>query len=322
MKTIRTLTLVCAALVCAVASAADPAYPTKPIRFIVPGAAGSAPDIRARYIAPKLAEALGQPVVVDNRPGAQGNIGAREAARSAPDGHTLLMGGSLLLMSDLLTPDPSFAGMRAFVPVTSVSASPLVFVSSATLAARTLPDVIALARSSPGRISYASVGPGSLQQLVAASLEQAAGIGLLEVPYKSQSLEIPDLISGQIATSFAYYSVLAPHLQSGRVRALAVASQRRLSVLPDVPTFAEAGFPNVEGKGWMGIMVPAGTPEPIVRRLHKELARILQAPEAVEQWLASGGEPGGNTPEEFAAGIRDEFERWRRLISERGITAK
>ncbi len=322
MKTIRTLTLVCAALVCAVASAADPAYPTKPIRFIVPGAAGSAPDIRARYIAPKLAEALGQPVVVDNRPGAQGNIGAREAARSAQDGHTLLMGGSLLLMSDLLTPDPSFAGMRAFVPVTSVSASPLVFVSSATLAARTLPDVIALARSSPGRISYASVGPGSLQQLVAASLEQAAGIGLLEVPYKSQSLEIPDLISGQIATSFAYYSVLAPHLQSGRVRALAVASQRRLSVLPDVPTFAEAGFPNVEGKGWMGIMVPAGTPEPIVRRLHKELARILQAPEAVEQWLASGGEPGGNTPEEFAAGIRDEFERWRRLISERGITAK
>jgi tripartite-type tricarboxylate transporter receptor subunit TctC len=322
MKLIKILALVWAAVVSASAAADDPAYPTKPIRFIVPGAAGSAPDIRARYIAPKLADALGAPVVVDNRPGAQGNIGAREAARSAPDGHTLLMGGSLLLMSDLLTPDPSFAGMRAFVPVTSVSASPLVFVSSATLAARTLPDVIALARNSPGRISYASVGPGSLQQLVAASLEQATGIGLLEVPYKSQSLEIPDLISGQIATSFAYYSVLAPHLQSGRVRALAVASQRRLSVLPEVPTFAEAGFPGVEGKGWMGVMVLAGTPEPIVRRLHKELARILQAPEAVEQWRASGGEPGGNTPEEFAASIRDEFERWRRLISERGITAK
>jgi tripartite-type tricarboxylate transporter receptor subunit TctC len=322
MKLIKILALVWAAVVSASAAADDPANPTKPIRFIVPGAAGSAPDIRARYIAPKLADALGAPVVVDNRPGAQGNIGAREAARSAPDGHTLLMGGSLLLMSDLLTPDPSFAGMRAFVPVTSVSASPLVFVSSATLAARTLPDVIALARNSPGRISYASVGPGSLQQLVAASLEQATGIGLLEVPYKSQSLEIPDLISGQIATSFAYYSVLAPHLQSGRVRALAVASQRRLSVLPEVPTFAEAGFPGVEGKGWMGVMVLAGTPEPIVRRLHKELARILQAPEAVEQWRASGGEPGGNTPEEFAASIRDEFERWRRLISERGITAK
>jgi tripartite-type tricarboxylate transporter receptor subunit TctC len=322
MKLIEILALALAAVVSASAAADDPAYPTKPIRFIVPGAAGSAPDIRARYIAPKLADALGAPVVVDNRPGAQGNIGAREAARSAPDGHTLLMGGSLLLMSDLLTPDPSFAGMRAFVPVTSVSASPLVFVSSATLAARTLPDVIALARNSPGRISYASVGPGSLQQLVAASLEQATGIGLLEVPYKSQSLEIPDLISGQIATSFAYYSVLAPHLQSGRVRALAVASQRRLSVLPEVPTFAEAGFPGVEGKGWMGVMVLAGTPEPIVRRLHKELARILQAPEAVEQWRASGGEPGGNTPEEFAASIRDEFERWRRLISERGITAK
>jgi len=322
MKAIRILTLVWLALVSASSLAAEPAYPSRPIRFIVPGAAGSAPDIRARFIAPKLADALGQPVVVDNRPGAQGNIGAREAARSAPDGHTILMGGSLLLMSDLLTPDPSFAGMRAFVPVTSVSASPLVFVSSATLGARTLADVVALARSAPGRISYASVGPGSLQQLTASSLEGAAGIRLLEVPYKSQALEVPDLISGQIATSLAYYSVLAPHLQSGRVRALAVASQRRLSVLPDVPTFAEAGFPGVEGKGWMGVMVPVGTPEPIVRRLHKELSRILLAPDAVEQWLASGGEPGGHTPEEFSAAIREEFERWRKLIDERGITAR
>jgi len=322
MGILKFLVLLWAAALPVAAAAADAVYPCKAIRFVVPGAAGSAPDIRARYMAPKLAEALGQPVVVDNRPGAQGNIGAREAARAAPDGHTLLMGGSLLLMSDLLTPDPSFAGMRAFVPVTSVSASPLVFVSSATLPARTLADVIALARSTPGRLSYASVGPGSLQQLVAASLEQAAGVALLEVPYKSQALEIPDLISGQIATSFAYYSVLAPHLQSGRVRALAVASQQRLPVLPDVPTFAEAGFPAVEGKGWMGVMVPAGTPDAIVRRLHEELARILQAPEAVEQWRASGGEPGGNTPEEFAASIRDEFARWRKLIDERGLTAR
>lgn len=324
MKTPKIVAPLCAALAalaCVAAAAAEPAWPTRPIRFIVPGAAGSAPDIRARYIAPKLAQALGQPVVVDNRPGAQGNIGAREAARSAPDGHTLLMGGSLLLMSDLLTPDPSVS-MRSFVPVTSVSASPLVFVASATLPARTLADLIAAARAAPGRTSYASVGPGSLQQLVAASLEKAAAIGLLEVPYKSQALEIPDLISGQIATSFAYYSVLAPHLQSGRVRALAVASQRRLSVLPDVPTFAEAGFPAVEGKGWMGVMVPAGTPEPIVLRLHTELARILRSPEAVEQWQASGGELGGNTPEEFAATIRDEFARWRKLIDERGIAAK
>jgi tripartite-type tricarboxylate transporter receptor subunit TctC len=310
-----------AVLLFGAAQAADTPYPIKPIRFVVGGAAGSAPDIRARAIAPKLAQALGQPVVVDNRPGALGKIAAQEVARAAPDGHTLIMNGSLLLMQDILTPDPSFAGMRAFAPVTSVAAGPVIFTVSATLPARTLADVIGMARTEPGKVSYASAGPGSMQQLVAAALEKAAGISLLEVPYKSQALEIPDLISGQINASFAYYPVLVPHLQSGRVRALAVASKQRLAALPDVPTFAEAGFPGIEGKGWMGIMVPLGTPEPVIRRLHKELAQILKSPEIVEQWLASGAEPGGNTPEEFAAYINEEYERWGRLLRERGIKA-
>jgi tripartite-type tricarboxylate transporter receptor subunit TctC len=260
-------------------------------------------------------------VIVENRAGALGVIAAKEVARAAPDGHTLIMNGSLLLMNDVLNPDPSFAGMRAFAPVTSVSAGPLILAVSATLPARTLADVIGMARTDPGKISYASAGPGSMQQLVAATLEKAAGISLLEVPYKSQALEIPDLISGQIATSFAYYPVLAPHLQSGRVRALAVASKQRLAALPDLPTFAEAGVPGIEGKGWMGIMVPLGTPEPVIRRLHKELAQILKSPEIVEQWVASGAEPGGNTPEEFGAYINEELERWSRLVRERGIKA-
>ncbi len=301
--------------------AAEAPYPTKPIRFVIPGAAGSAPDIRARAIAPKLAQSLGQPVVVENRAGALGVIAAREVARAEPDGYTMIMNGSLLLMSDILTPDPAFAGMRAFAPVTSVSAGPVIFAVSATLPARTLAEAIDMARAAPGKISYATAGPGSMQQLVAAALEQAAGISMLEVPYKSQALEIPDLISGQIATTFAYYPVLAPHLKSGRVRALAVASRQRLAALPDLPTFAEAGYPGIEGKGWMGVMVPLGTPEPVIRRLHKELAQILKSPEIVEQWIAGGAEPGGNTPEEFAAYIREEYERWGRLARVRGITA-
>jgi tripartite-type tricarboxylate transporter receptor subunit TctC len=317
MRAFKALAMALLAVAASVAGA-DAPWPSKPVRFIVPGAAGSAPDIRARLIAPKLAAALGQPVLVDNLPGAQGNIGAREAARAAPDGHTILMGGSLLLMSDLLTPDPTVS-MRSFVPVTAVAAGPLILVAGAALPARTLKDVVELAREAPGRISYASVGPGSLQQLVGAALEQAAGITLLEVPYKSQALELPDLISGRIATSFAYYPVLAPHLQSGRVLALAVASRQRLAALPDVPTFAEAGFPSVDGRGWMGVMVPVGTPDPVVRRLHRELASILRSPDIVEQWIASGAEAGGNTPEEFAASIREEGERWSRLIRERGI---
>ncbi len=308
-----------ALLVLGVAQAAESPYPTKPIRFVIPGAAGSAPDIRARAIAPKLAQALGQPVTVENRPGALGVIAAREIARTDPDGHTLIMNGSLLLMNDILAPDPNFAGMRAFAPVTSVSAGPVIIAVSATLPVRTLGDLIGMARAAPGKVSYATAGPGSMQQLVAAALEKAAGISMLEVPYKSQALELPDLISGQIAVSFAYYPVLAPHLKSGRVRALAVASQQRLAALPGLPTFAEAGYPGVEGKGWMGVMVPLGTPEPVIRRLHGEFARILKSPEIVEQWIASGAEPGGNTPEEFGAYISEEYDRWGRIIRERGI---
>lgn len=304
------------------AQAADTPWPARPIRFVVGGAAGSAPDIRARAIAPRLAQALGQPVTVENRPGALGAIAAREVARAEPDGHTMIMNGSLLLMSDLLEPDPSFAGLRAFAPVTSVAAGPVIIAVSATLPVRTLGELVEMARAAPGRVSYASAGPGSMQQLVAAALEKTAGISMLEVPYKSQAQEIPDLISGQIATSLAYYPVLAPHLKSGRVRALAVASQQRLAALPELPTFAEAGYPGVEGKGWMGIMVPLGTPEPIVRRLHGELARILKSPDIVAQWVASGAEPGGNTPEEFAAYIRDEYERWGRIVRERGIKVR
>lgn len=315
VKTVLALAL----LVFGAAQADEAQFPSKPIHFVIPGAAGSAPDLRARAIAPKLALALGQPVIVDNRPGALGSIAAREVARAAPDGHTLIMNGSLLLMNDLLKPDPSFAGMRAFAPVTSVSAAPVILAVSATLPARTLAELIQVARTAPGKTSYASAGPGSMQQLVATAFEQAAGISLLEVPYKSQAQEIPDLISGQIATSMAYYPVLAPHLKSGRVRALAVASQQRLSVLPDLPTFAEAGFPGIEGKGWMGVMVPLGTPEPIIRRLHKELAQILKSPEIVEQWNAGGGELGGNTPEEFGAYISEEYERWGKRLRELGI---
>lgn len=320
MLSLKALVAVALSLVGA-AYANEVPYPAKPIHFVIPGAAGSAPDIRARAIAPRLSQALGQPVIVENRPGALGLIAAKEVARSKQDGYTLIMNGSLLLMSDVLAPDPTFAGMRAFAPVTSVAAAPLIFAVSATLPARTLADVVAMARASPGRVSYASVGPGSLQQMVAARFEESAGISMLEVPYKSQSLDVPDLISGEIATSFAYYAVLAPLLQSGRVRALAVASSERLGVLPEVPTFAEAGFPGVEGKGWMGVMVPLGTPEQVIRRLHAELSKILKSPELVEQWRLSGAELGGNSPEEFAAQIREENERWTKVARERGLRA-
>lgn len=320
MMNVKTL-IAAALLVFGSAQAAEAPFPNRPIRFVIPGAAGSAPDLRARAIAPRLGQALGQPVVVENRPGALGRVAAQEVARAVPDGHTIVMNGSLLLMSDVLTPDASVPGMRAFAPVTSVAAGPVILAVSATVPVRTLDELIQMARAAPATVSYATAGPGSMQQLIVALFENAAGISMLEVPYKSQALEIPDLISGRITTSAAYYPVLAPHLKSGQVRALAVASQTRLAALPDVPTFVESGFPSVVGKGWMGVMVPLGTPEPVIRRLHKELAEILRSPEVVEQWVASGAEPGGNTPEEFAAYIREEYDRWSRLLREPGVKA-
>lgn len=318
MVTFKSL-FIAAVVLAASAQAFETAYPNKPIHFVIPGAAGSAPDLRARALVPKLSQALGQPIVIENRPGALGVIAAREVARAAPDGYTLIMNGSLLLMSDILKPDAAFAGMRAFAPVTFVSAGPVILAASATQPMHTLAELLALARAAPGKLSYATAGPGSMQQLVAAAVEQAAGISMLEVPYKSQAQEIPDLIAGQIATTYAYYPVLAPHLQTGKVRALAVASAQRLAALPEVPTFAEAGLPGIEGKGWMGVMVPLGTPDAVIRRLHKEFAAVLKSPEIVAQWVASGAEPGGNTPEEFGRTIDDESARWGKLVRERGI---
>lgn len=298
---------------------AQPAFPTKPLRLLVPAGPGSAPDLRARQIERPLADALGQPVVVENRPGANGAIAAREAARSAPDGHTLFLGGIALVLNDILKPDPAMAGPRAFQPVTLVGAAPMLLVAGPRLDVRVAADVVALAQREPGRVSYASYGPGSLPQLTAMAFERAAGIRLLEVPYKSQAQEMPDLISGEVALSLTFLVAAAPHLASGRLRVLAVASASRLAALPDAPTFAELGWPDVQAKGWQGIFVPQATPQPVVQRLHAELARILRAPDLLAQWRATGAEPGGNTPEEFAALVRDEAERWGEIIRTRGI---
>ncbi len=246
-------------------------------------------------------------------------IGTREAARGSTDGHTLFIGGPSQVLQDLLAPDPAFQFARAFEPITTIAAGPMLWVASATIEARTLGDLVTLARNKPGRLTYASQGPGSLPQLAAALIEQTAGISLHEVPYKTMAQEFPDLVSGEIATSLTFYSAVAPHLRSGRVRALAVASQRRLTVLPDVPTFAESGVAGIDMKGWLAIFVPAGTPKEVTQRLNQELVRIIKLPEISEQLVATGAEVIADSQDESAAYLRREFELWSRLIRERGI---
>lgn len=320
MSPLRSVLLVW--LLCASVALASP-FPTKPLRLIVPAGPGSAPDIAARELAPALSAALGQPVWVDNRSGARGAIAAREAAVAPPDGHTLFLGSiASQVLNDLLAPDPSFSAAGALAPVILQSSGPLLWVAGPGLPARDVADALAFARHAPGRLSYASTGPGSLPQLLGTLIEQGAGVALHEVPYKTLAQEFPDVVSGEVATTFAFYATVAGHLQSKRLRALAVTSARRLSVLPDVPTFAEAGLPGVEATAWQGWLVPVGTPPDVVRRLHEALSRIQAQPAYRERLLARGADPGGGTPAQFAAFIDAERERWRALLQARGLAPR
>ncbi len=292
--------------------------PGKSVRIVVPSGSGSAPDIRTRQFAPKLAELVGQPVIVENRPGADGLIGAREAAKGAPDGHTLFMGGiNTHVLNGLINPSPSFQPEHAFVPVTTFAAGTAILVASPSFGATSLQDVLDRARARPGRVRYAV--SGAVARLFGEMIKDAAGIDMQEIPYKTQAQELPELMSGQIDLSLTFLTVVSAHVQSGKVKAIAVASRQRHPALPDVPTFLEAGLPGVEARGWIGIFVPVKTPDPIIRSLHREIARALNNAGLRAQFLAGGVEPGGESPEEFAAFIHAETERWGKLIRERGI---
>jgi tripartite-type tricarboxylate transporter receptor subunit TctC len=309
--------LLAAATLCASALAQN--FPTKPIRIITPVVAGSAPDLRVRSVAPKLTEALGQAIVVDNRPGANGAIGAREAAKAAPDGYTLFNANINNVLNDLLNPDPSCRLNRELVAVTDLALSPLIMVVNPSVPANSLKEFIELARAKPQSLTYASGGSGSVIQLLAERVKAAAGIDVVEIPYKSLGADLPNLLAGHVNAGFSVLSTLGPHIRSGRLRALAVAGPRRLTALEEVPTMAEAGLPGMEATVWNGIFSPAGTPRPVIQLLQENLARALNAPDVREQIAASGAELGGRPPEEFAAFVRDELLKWGKVIKEAGI---
>jgi len=294
-------------------------WPTKPIRWIVPTGPGSAVDVNARRVAPRLAEALGQPVIVDNRPGANSMIGAREAARAAPDGYTLFQAVVNNALNDLLTPDACCILNDKLIPVTRLYTTPLVMVVHPSVAASNLKEYVALAKAKPLSLTYASGGNGAITQMVGELLKATAGIQVREIPYKAIGAELPDLTGGHVGTAFLSPVVIRDHVRSGRLRALAVASRERLTILPEVPTTAEAGFPGVEGSGWNGIFVPAGTPAAIVTKLQQEIARVLLSKEVQDDALTLGTQAGGEKPEEFAAYVRAELQKWGKVIKDAGI---
>jgi tripartite-type tricarboxylate transporter receptor subunit TctC len=288
------------------------------VRILVPAPPGSSPDIRARQIAPKLQEALGQPFIVENRPGGAGLIASREAARAAPDGHTLLLALINSAIFDALNPDPCCRLTQELLAVSRFTMTPLVMVVNPSLPS-SLRGFLDLAKAKPGSVTYGTAGVGSSSQLVGAWLEAETGIKMLEVPYKGVNAEIPDLVAGQVMAAFVVPQVVVAPIKAGKLRALAVLSDKRLSGLPDVPTSAEAGLPGVEATVWNGIFVPAGTPRPVIDVLHRELVKAYNAPEIKAQVEATGSYVAADTPEEFTAFIRAETAKWGKVGRAAGI---
>lgn len=311
--------LLCVALLLWSVAATAQTWPAKPIRWIVPTGPGSAVDVNVRRVAPRLAEALGQPVIVDNRPGANSMIGAREVARAAPDGYTLLQAVINNALNDLLTPDPCCMLNDKLIAVTRLYTTPLVMVVHPSVTARNLKEYVAFAKTNPDYLTYASGGPGAITQMVGELLKANAGIQVREIPYKAIGAELPDLTGGHVHTAYLSPVVIRDFVRAGKLRGIAVAARERLAVLPEIPTTAEAGFPGVEGSGWNGVFVPAGTPPAIVNRLQQEIAKVLQSKDVQDDALTLGTQAGGEKPEEFAAFVRSEIQKWGKVVKDAGI---
>jgi tripartite-type tricarboxylate transporter receptor subunit TctC len=297
-------------------------YPTKPVRLIVPSPPGDGSDLMARAIGERLSQTLGQPVVVDNRPGAGGRVGTEAAAKSAPDGYTLIMGnaGSHGINSALYR-DLTYDIERDFVAVTEVMRAPNVLVVNSALPAKNVTEFIALLKASPGKYSYGSGGNGSSAHFTAELFKSMAGVDIAHIPYKGATPALTDVIAGQVVMFMGNLPPAMGHIKSGRVRALAVTTAQRSPLVPDVPTIAESGLPGFETVAWFGIFAPAGTPRDIVVRIRDEVAKIVQQPEIRERIATLGGEPVGNTPEAFATIVKSDIAKWKQVAKTANITA-
>ncbi len=310
-----------AALTHGITPAAAQAYPSKPIRMVVPFPAGGGIDTVARVIAPKLADSLGQPVIIDNRVGASGTVGTEAVAKAAPDGYTLLATFASHAQNASLYPKLGYDTVKDFAPITLIATVPNILVINPSLPVKTVKELVALAKKHPGEILYASIGNGTPAHLSAELFNSMAGIRMTHVPYKGAAASIVALISGETQLTFTTVLVAMPHIKSGRLRALGVASLKRSTVLPDVPTIDEAGVRGYESNAWYGLLAPARTPQPILDQLHRETVKTLQNNDVRDSLKGQGAEPVGNAPREFAVIIADEIEKWRRVVLATGARA-
>jgi tripartite-type tricarboxylate transporter receptor subunit TctC len=302
----------------AAASLAAPAlaqqFPSKPVRIVVPYTPGGGADTTARLIAPKLQEALGQTVVIDNKPGAGGTIGDDAVAKAAPDGHTLLIGAFAHAVNPSLMPKMPFRTPDDFAPVSLLVTVPELLVVTPTFPAKTVAELVAMAKAEPGKLSYASSGNGSAQHLAAELFKLRTGTDIQHVPYKGGSLAVADVAAGHVPFYFGNMSAALPQARAGRVRALAVTSPQRSPAAPEVPTIAEAGVVGCEISEWNALLAPAGTPPATIERLHIDVAKILATEEIKAKFADLGAQPIGSTPAELAAFLRSEMAKWAEVV--------
>ncbi|MGB7541609.1 MAG: tripartite tricarboxylate transporter substrate binding protein [Burkholderiales bacterium] len=319
----RLIQMLAAALGLAIAASAWPqAYPAKPVRIVVPFAAGGATDIITRILAQKLTELWGQTVIVEDRGGAAGNIGAAEVAKSTPDGYTLLMtSGSIVTANQHIYQNMGFDPARDLIPITGVASGPQVVVVNPAFPAKTLKELIAMVKAKPGTLNYGHAGIGSQTHLAAENLLYTAGIDMINIPYKGEAPAITDLVAGHINMVTSNLPAAIGFVNQGKLRALAVTSRERIKQLPNVPAAAET-LPGFENLGWFGLMAPAGTPKDLVERIHRDTAKVLDTTDMRARLFVQGMGPMINTPEQFTRLIRDETLHWAKIVRERRIEVK
>jgi len=306
----------------ALVRAADaPNYPSKPVRVIAPSSPGSGVDIVSRLVAQKLGANLGQQVLVENRAGAGGNLGAEVAAKAAPDGYTLFMATPSHAINPALYRKLNYDSIRDFAPIGLVMTGQYVLVAHPSLPAKSVKELIALARARPGQLNYASAGNGNATHLAGELLKSLARIDIVHVAYKGSGPALVDLISGQVHFMFPNLVNSLPHIAAGRMRALAVTGAKRATAAPHIPTLIEAGVPGYTVMSWYGMLAPAGTPQAVVGRLNSELVKVLRSPDVKERLAGQGADPAGGTPEEFLAFLKDEIAKWGKVVKAANISA-
>jgi tripartite-type tricarboxylate transporter receptor subunit TctC len=314
---VATLSVACAAA--SFEAAAQNGYPERPIRLIVPVSPGGGTDFTARTIAQRLSEAIGQQVIVDNRPGASGNIGVELAAKATPDGYTLVMPITSFSINPSLFAKLPFDTVKDFSPIVLAASAPLVLVVHPSVPANSVKELIALAKAKPGQLNYANSGNGTTAHLAGELLKKMGGVDIVSVPYKGGGPAVVDLIAGRVQLYFSTIPAASTQVKAGKLRMIAVTTTTRVPLIPEVPTMAESGLPGFEVVGWFGIFAPAGTPRPAIARLNKEISQVLASADTQQRFSAQGLIPGGGTPEELGKFLRAEIAKWGALIKEAGI---